>query len=36
MRKTAEFEPAKQVLEIERFIKDYFVNNQGIQKNNVN
>jgi NAD+ synthase len=27
MRKTAEFDPAKQVLEIERFIKDYFVNN---------
>lgn len=27
MRKTAEFDPAKQVLEIENFIKDYFVQN---------
>ena len=27
MRKNNEFDPAKQVLEIERFIKDYFVNN---------
>ena len=27
MRKTVEFDPAKQVLEIEKFIKDYFVQN---------
>ena len=27
MRKNNEFDPAKQVLEIERFIKDYFANN---------
>ena len=27
MRKTVEFDPAKQVLEIENFIKDYFVQN---------
>ena len=27
MRKKHEFDPAKQVLEIEKFIKDYFVNN---------
>ena len=27
MRKTAEFDPARQVLEIENFIKDYFVQN---------